>query len=92
MEQLLPDPQHEYETLAEALRVFHADQHSPTPHAITVLQDTVARVTDAWQRCEAHRTAREKEFRYHVVRLKLLLAGALQILETLSGAPLSKAA
>ena len=92
MEQLLPDPRNEYETLAEALRVFHADQHSPTPHAITALQDVVARVTDAWQQCEVHRATREKEFRYHVVRLKLLLAGAYQTLETLSGAPLSKAA
>lgn len=92
MEQLLPDPRNEYETLAEALRVFHADQHSSTAHALTALQDTVARVTAAWQRCETHRMTREKEFRYHVVRLKLLLAGALQTLETLSGAPLSKAA
>lgn len=92
MEALFPDPQDEYETLADALRIFHNSQESPTLHAIAELQDAVACVTEAWQRCEAQRATREKEFRYHVIRLKLLLAGAHQTLEALYEAHLSKAA
>lgn len=92
MELLLPDPRTEYETLAEALRIFHVYRDHPPSHAITELRDTVAHVTDAWQQCEAHRTTQEKEFRYHVVRLKLLLAGAHHILDALSETGLSQAA
>jgi hypothetical protein len=88
MESFLPDPRHAYETLAEALLVFRDHQDHPTAHAITELHAAVDRVTEAWQRCEAQRATQEKEFRYHVVRLKILLAGAYQTLEALSDAHL----
>jgi len=45
-----------------------------------------------WQRCESVRATREKEFRYQVVRLKLLLAGAYQTLDALPGGRLPRAA
>jgi hypothetical protein len=92
MKSLLPDPRNEYETLADALRIFQESHEHRTPDAIAELQDVVARVTEAWQQCEAQRTSREKEFRYHVVRLKILLAGAHQTLETLYETHLLKAA
>ena len=92
MEPLLLEPQHAYETLADALRLFHESQDHPTSHAITELQAAVERITEAWQRCEAQCVTGEKEFRYHVVRLKILLAGAHQTLEALYEAHLLKAA
>lgn len=67
MESFLPDPRNEYETLLDALQIFHGYQEHLPAHTITELQDTVARVAEAWQRCEAQRATREKEFRYHVV-------------------------
>ena len=88
----LPDPQAEYEVLADALQLFHEHPEHVPAAAITALQEAVARATKAWQRCEPVRATREKEFRYHVVRLKLLLAGAYQTLDALPGVRLSRAA
>ena len=79
------DPQREYDALAEALQSFHAQEAQPTVQAITALQEAVVCATEAWQQCEPLRATREKEFRYHVVKLKLLLAGAYQTLDALPG-------
>ena len=57
-----------------------------------VLQEAVSRATEVWQHCEPLRATREKEFRYHVVKLKLLVASAHQLLDTFSEARLSQAA
>ena len=86
------DPQMEYEALAEALQLFHAQEAQPTTQSLTTLQEAVARATHVWQRCESVRATREKEFRYQVVRLKLLLAGAYQTLDALPGGRLPRAA
>ena len=53
------DPQVEYEALAAALQRAH-DHQDPT--ARTALHAAVVRATAAWQRCEAVRTTREKEW------------------------------
>jgi len=86
------DPQREYEALAEALQIFQAQESQPTPHAIIALHQAVARAATAWQQCEPLRPTREKEFRYHVIRLKLLVAGACQTLDAHSGLRLPRAA
>jgi hypothetical protein len=83
------DPQAEYEALAAALQRAHEHQD---PAARTALHAAVVRATAAWQRGEAVRATREKEFRYHVVKLKLLVAGAAQTLAALSGLSLPEAA
>ena len=85
------DPQMEYEVLADALQLFQAQEAHPTAQSITLLQEAVTRAIDAWQRCESVRATREKEFRYHVVKLKMLLTGAYQTLEALSGERLPEA-
>jgi hypothetical protein len=77
------DPQHAYEALAEALRLFYA--HPSTEQAFTAVWDAVTYATEVWQRCELQRTTSTKEFRVHVVRLKLLLAGVSQTLDFLPG-------
>jgi hypothetical protein len=86
------DPQVEYEALAEALQAFQAQEAEPTSQTIPALQEAVARATDVWQQCEPLRAPREKEFRYHVVKLKMLLAGAYQTRAATAGFPLSQAA
>ena len=86
------NPQLAYEALAAAVQRFQLQEAEPTAQRITALQEAVMRATEVWQRCEPLRAAREKEFRYHVVKLKLLLAGAAQTLEAVSGLPLSQAA
>ncbi len=68
METLLPDPRTEYDALADALRIFHAYHGHPLPQGLAALQEAVESVTEAWQRCEAHRATQEKEFRYHMVK------------------------
>jgi hypothetical protein len=85
-------PQLAYEALAEAGLSFQLQEAEPTAQRITALQEAVMRVTEVWQRCEPVRAAREEEFRYHVVKLKLLLASAAQTLDAVSGLPLSQAA
>ena len=47
----------------------------------------VTQATEVWQKCEWHRATSTKEFRAHVVRLKLLLAGVYQTLDLLPGVP-----
>ena len=79
------DPQRAYEALAEALQLFYA--HPPTEQALTAVWDAVTRATEVWQKCEVQRAISTKEFRAHVVRLKLLLAGVHQTLDLLSGVP-----
>ena len=79
------DPQRAYEALAEALRLFYAQP--PTDQALTAVRDAVIHATEVWQRCELHRATSTKEFRAHVVRLKLLLAGVYQTLDVLPGVP-----
>src|SRR5689334_21293481 len=86
------DPQRAYEALAEAFHRFQQQEAEPTSQRITALQDAVVRATEAWQRCEPLRATREREFRYHVVKLKLLLAGATQRLDAAADCPLSQAA
>jgi hypothetical protein len=79
------DPQRAYEALAEALRLFYAQP--PTDQALTAVWDAVTHATEVWQRCEVHRATSTKEFRAHVLRLKLLLAGVYQTLDVLPGVP-----
>lgn len=79
------DPQRAYEALAEALRLFYTQP--PTDHALTEVRDAVTHATEVWQRCELQRATSTKAFRAHVVRLKLLLAGVYQTLDTLPGVP-----
>jgi hypothetical protein len=86
------DPQREYEALAEALQIFQAQESRPTPQTLIALQQAVACATKAWQQCEPLRPTREKEFRYQVIRLKLLLAAAYQTLDAHSGGRLPWAA
>ena len=85
----LLDPQAEYEAVTAALQRVHDAQD---PAALTTLHEAIVHATAIWHRCEPLRTKREKEFRYQVVKLKLLLAGAHQTLEALEGAHLPKAA
>jgi len=75
------NPQRAYEALAEALRLFYAQP--PTDQALKVMQDAVSHATEIWQRCEVQRVTSTKEFRAHVVRLKLLLAGVPRTLDLL---------
>ena len=86
------NPQIEYEMLADALQRFQAQGAPQTAQTITALQEAVARAAHAWWRCEPLRATREKEFRYHVIRLKLLVAGVAQTLDALPGGFLSRAA
>jgi hypothetical protein len=79
------DPQHAYEALAKALRLFYA--HPPTEQALTAVREAVTHAREVWQRCEVQRATSTKEFRAHVVRLKLLLAGVYQTLDLLPGVP-----
>ena len=79
------DPQRAYEALAEALRLFYAQP--PTDQGLTAVRDAVTHATVVWQRCEWQRATSTKEFRAHVVRLKLLLAGVCQTLDLLPGVP-----
>jgi len=79
------DPQRAYEALAEALRLFYA--HPPTEQALTAVREAVTHATEVWLRCEVQRTTSTKEFRVHVVRLKLLLTGVYQILDLFPGVP-----
>ena len=79
------DPQRAYEALAEALCLFYA--HPPTAQALTAVREAVTQATEVWQRCEVQRATSTKEFRAHVVRLKLLLAGVYQTLDLLPGVP-----
>jgi hypothetical protein len=79
------DPQRTYEALAEALCLFYA--HPPTTQALTAVQEAVTQATAVWQRCERQRASSTKEFRAHVVRLKLLLAGVSRTLDLRPGVP-----
>ena len=79
------DPQRACEALAEALRLFYA--HPPTDQARTAVREAVTQATEVWQRCEVQRATSTKEFRAHVVRLKLLLAGVYQTLALRPGVP-----
>ena len=79
------DPQRAYEALAVALRLFYA--HPPTDQARTAVREAVTQATEVWQRCEVQRATSTKEFRAHVVRLKLLLAGVYQTLDLFPGVP-----
>ena len=80
------DPQRAYEALAVALRLFYA--HPPTDQARTAVREAVTQATEVWQRCEWQRAISTKEFRAHVVRLKLLLAGVSWTLDPRPGVPL----
>ena len=73
------DPQRTYEALATALRLFYA--HPPTEQARTAVREAVTRAREVWERCEGQRASSTKEFRAHVVRLKLLLAGVSRVLD-----------
>ena len=84
------DPQRAYEALAEALRLFYA--HPPTDQALTAVRDAVTHATEVWQRCEVQRATSTREFRAHVVRLELLLAGVYQTLDILPDVPCQAAA
>ena len=79
------DPQHACEALAAALRLFYA--HPPTDQARTAVREAVTQATEVWQRCEVQRATSTKEFRAHVVRLKLLLAGVSRTLDLRPGVP-----
>ncbi len=79
------DPQRASEALAAALRLFYA--HPPTNQALTAVREAVTQATEVWQRCEWRRTTSTREFRAHVVRLKLLLAGVSQTLDLRPGVP-----
>ena len=79
------DPQRTYKALAEALQLFYAQP--PTEQALTAVRDAVTRATEVWQKCELQRATSTKEFRSHVVRLKLLLAGVYRTLDVLPGVP-----
>ena len=79
------DPQRASEALAEALRLFYA--RLPTAQARTAVREAVTQATEVWQRCESQRATSTKEFRAHVVRLKLLLAGVSQTLDLRPGVP-----
>jgi hypothetical protein len=79
------DPQRASEALAAALRLFYA--HPPTDQARTAVWEAVTHATEVWQRCEWQRATSTKEFRAHVVRLKLLLAGVYQTLDLLPDMP-----
>jgi hypothetical protein len=79
------DPQRAYEALAEALRLFYA--HPPTAQALSAVREAVTQATEVWQRCEWQRATSTKEFRAHVVRLKLLLAGVYRTLDLHPGVP-----
>jgi hypothetical protein len=79
------DPQRASEALAAALRLFYA--HPPTDQALTAVREAVTQATEVWQWCEVQRATSTKEFRAHVVRLKLLLAGVYQTLDLLPGVP-----
>ena len=79
------DPQRAYEALAEALRLFYAQP--PIDPALTAVREAVTHATEVWQRCEVQRATSTKEFRAHVVRLKLLLAGVSRTLDLRPGAP-----
>jgi hypothetical protein len=79
------DPQRAYEALAEALRLFYAQP--PTDQALTAVREAVTQATEVWQRCEWQRATSTKEFRAHVVRLKLLLAGVYQTLDIFPDVP-----
>ena len=92
MTELQLDPQNAYETLAEALHIFREQQEQPPVHAITDLRNAVARAAEVWRGCEPLRATRDKEFRSHLVKLKLLLAGAYQTLEAFNEAHLPQAA
>jgi hypothetical protein len=84
------DPQRAYEALAEALCLFYA--HPPTDPALTAVREVVTQATAVWQRCERQRATSTKEFRAHVVRLKLLLAGVSRTLDLRPGVPCQAAA
>ena len=77
------DPQRACEALAEALCLFYA--HPPTDQALTAVREAVTQATAVWQRCEGQRASSTKEFRAHVVRLKLLLAGVSRTLDLRPG-------
>ena len=79
------DPQRAYEALAAALRLFYV--HPLTAQARTAVREAVTQATEVWQRCEWQRATSTKEFRAHVVRLKLLLAGVYQTLDLLPDVP-----
>ena len=70
------DPQLAYEVLAEALQTCQAQGMALTDQGLTALREAIACAMEVWQQCEPLRATREKEFRYHVVKLKMLLAGA----------------
>jgi len=86
------NPQLADEALAEAVPSFQLQEAELTAQRITALQEAVMRATEVWPCCEPLRAAREKEVRYHVVKLKFLLASAAQTLDAVSGSPLSQAA
>lgn len=86
------DPRQAYDALAGAMQTFQTQAPRPTGQDVAALREAVARATEVWQHCEPMRAARGKEFRYHVVKLKLLLAGAAQALEDFSDGPLPAAA
>ena len=79
------DPQRACEALAEALCLFYA--HPPTDPALTAVREAVTQATEVWQQCERQRATSTKEFRAHVVRLKLLLAGVSRTLDLRPGVP-----
>ena len=79
------DPQRASEALAAALRLFYA--HPPTDPARSAVREAVTQATEVWKRCEWQRATSTKEFRAHVVRLKLLLAGVSQTLDLRPGVP-----
>ena len=83
------DPQRASEALAAALRLFYA--HPPTDQARTAVREAVTQATEVWQRCERQRATSTKEFRAHVVRLKLLLAGVSRTLDLRPGVPFQTA-
>jgi hypothetical protein len=85
-------PQLADEGLDAAVQSLQSQEAGPTAQRITALQEVVMRATKVWQRGEPLRAAREKEFRSHVVKPKLLLASAAQTPDAESGLPLSQAA
>lgn len=82
------DPQRECEALADALRRFYEHAAPPPVPAMRAVREAVARATEVWQSCERQRGTSTKEFRFHVVRLKLLLAGVSQTLDVSPDLPL----
>jgi hypothetical protein len=79
------DPQCAYEALAQALRLFYAQP--PTDQTLTTVRDAVTHAAEVQRKCELQRATSTKEFRAHVVRLRLLLAGVYQTLDVLPGVP-----